>query len=55
MQASIPQPQPSQPRHRAIVEIRGAELKIFPIAQSDAEAARIMDALRFLREYFEAR
>jgi len=35
---------------RALVEIRGGELCIFPIAQTDAEADRVLDALRFLSE-----
>jgi hypothetical protein len=36
------------PRLRAIVEICGAELAIFPIATSDADEHAILDALRFV-------
>jgi hypothetical protein len=35
---------------RAIVEIIGDDLKIYPIAESDLEEQRIIDALRFVRE-----
>ena len=35
---------------RAIVEIQGGELKIFPIADNDADEKIILDALRFVRE-----
>lgn len=35
---------------RAIVEIHGAELAIYPIADSDIEAATILDTLRFVVE-----
>ena len=40
---------------RAIVELDGGELKIFPIAQSDAEEKLILDALRFVVEDHESR
>jgi hypothetical protein len=35
---------------RAIIEIVGGELKIYPLAGSDAEEHQILDALRFIRE-----
>lgn len=35
---------------RAIVEIIGGELKIYPLAGNDAEEHQILDALRFIRE-----
>ena len=35
---------------RAIVEIIGGELKVYPIAESDLDEQRIIDALRFVRE-----
>jgi hypothetical protein len=35
---------------RAIVEISGGELKVYPIAESDLDEQRIIDALRFVRE-----
>jgi hypothetical protein len=35
---------------RAIVEIQGGELKVYPIAESDLDEQRIIDALRFVRE-----
>jgi hypothetical protein len=35
---------------RAIVEIIGGELKIYPLAGSDAEEHQILHALRFIRE-----
>jgi hypothetical protein len=35
---------------RAIVEIIGGELKVYPIADSDADEKIILDALRFVRE-----
>lgn len=37
-------------RLRAIVEIDGAELRVFPIATSDGEEREILDALRFIRD-----
>jgi len=42
--------QQSQKPLRAIIEIRGAELVVYPIADSDAEERTILDALRFVRE-----
>ena len=38
---------------RAIVEVVGCELKIFPIAQSDIEEKMIFDALRFMIEDYQ--
>ena len=35
---------------RAIVEIYPGELKVFPIADSDADERCILDALRFVRQ-----
>ena len=35
---------------RALVEIIGGELKVYPIAESDLDEQRIIDALRFVRE-----
>ena len=35
---------------RAIVEIQGGELKIFPVADSDADEQVILRALRSVRE-----
>jgi hypothetical protein len=35
---------------RAIVEIIGGELKIYPLAESDAEEHQILNAFRFIRE-----
>ena len=35
---------------RALVEITGGELKIFPIADSDGDEQLILDALRFVRD-----
>lgn len=35
---------------RAIIEIRGGELKVFPLAETDVDAAKIMDALRFIMD-----
>ena len=35
---------------RAIVELIGGELKVYPIAKSDLDEQRIIDALRFVRE-----
>ena len=57
MQSNIPSPETSQirpPKLRALIEIAAdtGELKIFPIADSDVEAARIMDGLRFMIEDF---
>jgi hypothetical protein len=42
--------EPRQPRLRAFVEIVDGELKIFPIADSDADERRILKALKFVRE-----
>jgi len=42
--SSSPLPRPL----RAIVEIRGAELVIYPDADSDGEEKVILDALRFV-------
>jgi hypothetical protein len=41
---------PSAMPLRAIVEIIGGELKIYPIADSDTDEKTILDALRFVRE-----
>jgi hypothetical protein len=46
---------PSRKPLRAIVEIIGGELTIFPVANSDTEAATIMNALRFVIEDGAAR
>ena len=35
---------------RAIIEIIGGELKIYPISASDTDEKTILDALRFVRE-----
>jgi hypothetical protein len=35
---------------RVIVELDGAELKVYPIVENDADEHRILDALRFYRE-----
>lgn len=35
---------------RAIVEIIGGELKVYPVGNSDADEKMILDALRFVRE-----
>jgi hypothetical protein len=35
---------------RAIVELIGGELKIYPLADSDVEEHQMLDALRFIRE-----
>lgn len=35
---------------RAIVELDGADLKVYPIVENDADEHRILDALRFYRE-----
>jgi hypothetical protein len=43
------QPAPAMPL-RAIVEILGGELKVYPIADSDADEKIILDVLRFVRE-----
>jgi hypothetical protein len=43
----------AQPPLRAIVEIVGGQLKIFPIANTDGEEQQILDALRFVREDFD--
>ena len=40
---------------RAIIELDGGELKIFPIAQSDIEEKMIFDALRFMIEDYDQR
>jgi hypothetical protein len=53
---SISTPNPSElssesPRRlRAIVEIVNGELVVYPVADSDVEAATILDALRFVIE-----
>jgi hypothetical protein len=49
-----PKPQPA-PTMRAIIEIDGGELKVFPIAQSDIEEKMIFDALRFMIEDYDQR
>ncbi len=51
---STPSPESSQgqPRLRAVVELINGELKIYPIAENDADEKRILDALRFVREDF---
>jgi hypothetical protein len=43
----------SQRRLRAMIEIIDGQLKIYPVAQSDTEAAQVLHALRFVREDFE--
>ena len=40
--------EPCQRRLRAIVEVVGGELAIYPIADCDTDAATILDALRFV-------
>ena len=44
----------NQPRLRAMVEIVDGEIKVYPIADSDADERRILDALRFVGEDDEA-
>jgi hypothetical protein len=53
MESSISQPQPSQPRLRAMIEIVDGTIQIFAIADNDADEKHIMDALRPLRADFE--
>lgn len=52
MQSNTVHPEPSQPRLRAMIEIIDGELRIFPIADSDDDEKRILEALRFVREDF---
>ena len=42
-----------QPPLRAIVEVHGAELFIYPIVDNDQDEALVLNALRFIREDFE--
>ena len=54
--AEISKLQPPQAKPlRAIIEIMGRELKVVPIADSDADEQRILDALRFIIEYRDQR
>jgi hypothetical protein len=44
---------PSPPRQqplRAIIEIRGGELRVYPLCQTDEDEKNILDALRFVIE-----
>lgn len=53
MKAISPDPKSQTPPTmplRAIVEIIGGELTVYPIAESDLDEQRILDALRFVRE-----
>jgi len=50
MQNIIPPQIESKRRLRAVVEIDGGELRVYPIADSDADEQRILDALRFVRD-----
>jgi len=43
----------SQRPLRAVVEIVDGELRIFPVAGTDADERRILDALKFVRQDFE--
>jgi hypothetical protein len=43
-----------QPPLRAVVELIDGELKIFPIAETDEQAKKILDALRFVGKDDEA-
>ena len=54
MHTNISQAELSQPRLRAVVEIVDGKLKIYPIADTDVEERLILDALRFVREDFQA-
>ncbi len=47
------QPEKKSTRLRALVEIMGGELRVYPISDSDADEKQILDALRFIREDFE--
>ena len=47
---NTPKQLPASMPLRAIVEIIGGELKVYPIAESDLDEQRILDALRFMRE-----
>jgi hypothetical protein len=40
----------ARPPLRAIVEIRGGEILVYPLADNDADENRILDALRFVIE-----
>jgi hypothetical protein len=40
----------SQQRLRAFVEIIDGELRVYPIAETDDDERRILDALRFIVE-----
>jgi hypothetical protein len=53
MQTNIFPENQSQIRFRAIVEIIGDEPAIFPIADSDAESAPTLHALRFIADSYE--
>jgi hypothetical protein len=44
---------PSQPPLRAMIEIDGGQLRIYPIVDNDADERRVLDALRFIREDFQ--
>ena len=46
--------QPQKPL-RAILEICGGELVVYPVANSDTEERTILDALRFVVEHGAAR
>jgi hypothetical protein len=51
MQSNTPSPEAkSTPRLRAMIEVIGAELFIYPVCDSDADEKLILDALRFVRE-----
>jgi hypothetical protein len=55
MRPNNSQTQESQPRRlRAMVEIDGTELKIYPICDNDADERRILDALRAVGKDYEA-
>jgi len=55
MERNTPPQTERQPRRlRAVIEIIGAELKIFSLADNDRDEKEILDALRFLREEFAA-
>jgi len=43
---------PARP-FRALIEIHGAELRIYPVGESEDEEKKILDALRFICEDFE--
>jgi len=41
---------PSARPLRALIEITGGELRVYPVADNDGDERRILDALRFIAE-----